>query len=100
MTAVVPKKAYELTQLQKDYLKGIVGIYNLDEEAGSLQVSLYELAKEIGISTKDAFSAIYIGFIGKTHGPRAGILLTSFGRKRVFERINEIIIHKVNEKTK
>jgi len=55
-----------------------------------LQVSLYELAKQVQIPTKDAFAAIYIAFIGKTHGPRAGMLLAKFGKEKVIGRIREV----------
>jgi lysyl-tRNA synthetase class I len=41
------------------------------------------------MSTKDAFSAIYLSLIGKTHGPRAGALLINIGRKNVLERFKE-----------
>lgn len=78
-----------LSEQQKNYLKKILEIYNEGDTAESLQISLYELAKQLGIPTKDAFAAIYIVFIGKTHGPRAGMLLAKFGREKVLRRIEE-----------
>ena len=74
------------------YLKAIPKIYNEGDDAASLQISLYELAKSLKISTKDAFAAIYIAFIGKSHGPRAGMLLSKFGREKTIQRIGVIKI--------
>lgn len=82
-----------LSEEQKNYLNKIPEIYNKGDNAQSLQISLYELAKQLNIPTKDAFAAIYISFIGKSHGPRAGMLLTKFGREKVIERIGQILRH-------
>lgn len=81
----------KLNPEQKNYLKNILKIYSDNETAESLQISLYELSKQLGIKTSDAFKAIYLSFIGKTHGPRAGMLLTKFGKEKIFDRIHEIM---------
>lgn len=91
LTAEVPEKAKELSDLQKKYLSEIINIYNDDETADSLQISLYELTKSIGIPTKDVFAAIYLSLIGKTHGPRAGALLLNIGKEKVTNRFKEIL---------
>jgi len=91
MTDRLPEKAKELTDEQKKYLGKIKEIYNDGDSAESLQTSLYELAKQQGIKTSEAFGAIYTAFIGKSHGPRAGMLLTNFGRDKVFDRIDAIM---------
>ena len=90
MTEKVPDEVKSLSQSQGNYLKGIIKVYNDGDSAESLQVSLYELAKQVQIPTKDAFAAIYIAFIGKTHGPRAGMLLAKFGKEKVIGRIREV----------
>lgn len=90
MTEKVPDEVKSLSLSQRNYLKGIIKIFNEDDSAESLQISLYELTKQLKISPKDAFVAIYISFIGKTHGPRAGMLLSKFGREKVVERILEV----------
>lgn len=81
----------KLTDVQKKYLGKIKDIYNDRETPESLQISLYELTKEMKINTLDAFKAIYLSFIGKAHGPRAGMLLYNFGRQKVFERIDDVL---------
>ena len=90
MTEKVPEEAKKLTNEQKKYLKEILKIYNDGDTAESLQISLYELSKKLGIPAKDAFAAIYLSFIGKTHGPRAGMLLSKFGKEKVIKRITEV----------
>jgi DNA/RNA-binding domain of Phe-tRNA-synthetase-like protein len=87
----------KLSGEQKEYLKKIKDIYQDGDTPESLQISLYELTKKMGIKTMDAFSAIYQSFIGKKHGPRAGMLLASFGKDKVFERIDEVINQKIEE---
>ena len=91
MTSKVPKEAKSLSQSQKDYLKGVLKLFDKDATAEGLQVSLYESAKEMGIPTKEAFAAVYLALIGKSHGPRAGMLLIKFGREKVAKRIEVII---------
>jgi len=91
MTEKIPEEVKKLTETQKKYLKAIIKLFNEDETAESLQISLYELSKQLNIPTKDAFSAIYLSFMGKTHGPRAGMLLSKFGKEKVVERIKKII---------
>lgn len=90
LTREISDAAKNLSEIQKDYLKKAIEIYNDNETAESLQISLYELTKEMGIPTKDAFAAIYLSLIGKTHGPRAGMLLCNIGREDVIKRFKEV----------
>jgi len=90
MTEGVPEEAKKLSKLQREYLDNISKIFNKGDDPESLQISLYELSKTLNIPTKEAFSAIYISLIGKTHGPRAGMLLTNNGREKVLKRFEEI----------
>jgi len=82
MTEKIPEEAEKLTKEQKKYLKEVVKVFNEGDTPESLQISLYELSKQLNVPARDAFAAIYISFIGKTHGPRAGMLLeNSVGKK-------------------
>ncbi len=90
MTKEIPEEVKKLTDEQKKYLKEIIKVFNDEETAESLQISLYELSKKLGIPAKDAFAAVYLCFIGRTHGPRAGMLLSKFGKEKVTERILEV----------
>jgi lysyl-tRNA synthetase class 1 len=90
MTEDVPVLAKKLSSEQKEYLAKIIPVIEEKTDGAGLQVSLYELSKSIGIPTKDAFSAIYISLIGKTHGPRAGVLILNLGTDRVTKRLKEV----------
>ena len=90
MTEEIPEMARDLNLDQKKYLREVIKLFNNEVDADSLQLALYNLAKEKKIQTKDAFAAIYIAFIGKAHGPRAGVLLTNFGKEKVVDRITDV----------
>lgn len=90
MTDEIPELANNLSDLQKEYLGNISTVYNENDTPESLQISLYELSKSMNIPTRDAFAAIYISLIGKTHGPRAGMFLINNGREKVIKRFEEL----------
>ena len=90
MTEAIPEEAKKLSEKQKEYLGNILKIYNEGDNAESLQISLYELTKSLNIPTKEAFAAIYLSLIGKTHGPRAGLLLANNDREKVLKRFEEV----------
>ncbi|MCX6704488.1 MAG: lysine--tRNA ligase, partial [Candidatus Woesebacteria bacterium] len=91
MTKEIPKSAKNLSSGQKEYLAGIAKLFEKEVDADSLQVALYNLSKELKINPKDAFASIYLAFIDKTHGPRAGALLANFGKEKVVGRITSIM---------
>lgn len=91
MTDKLPKEVKSLSSAQKKYLEGILSLFEKEVDAESLQIALYELSKELGIDPKDAFASIYVSFIGKAHGPRAGMLLTNIGKDKVVKRIRGVI---------
>jgi lysyl-tRNA synthetase class 1 len=91
MTEKAPETVKDLSLEQKRYLGEVIKLFDNKVDADSLQLALYNLAKEKRIQTKDAFSAIYLAFIGKNHGPRAGMLLTNFGKEKVIDRIESIL---------
>jgi len=91
MTEEIPEAAKNLSNEQKEYLKEVVKLVEKNINADYLQTALYELSKQQKIKTSEAFAAIYLAFIGKTHGPRAGLLLTNFGKKKITDRIASIM---------
>ncbi len=90
ITETIPEGAGNLTQEQKTYLVDILTLLNKDLSADDLQQELYQLSKDQGIETKDAFAAIYLSLIGKNHGPKAGILLTTLSKDAVVKRLKEV----------
>lgn len=91
MTKEIPQSVDSLTSEQRKYLKEVVKLFDPDPDPASLQIALYELSKQIKIPAKEAFGAIYTAFIGKAHGPRAGMLLCNFGKEKVVERIDGLL---------
>ena len=91
MTKEIPASARKLTPGQIEYLKEVAKLFDDKINADSLQTALYDLSKRLKVKPGEAFAAIYLTFIGKTHGPRAGILLYNFGKDKVIDRINDIM---------
>ena len=90
MTKSVPESAKKLSAEQKKYLGKIIPLIDQAKDGAGLQISLYELSKSLGVPAKDAFGAIYISLIGKTHGPRAGVLILNLGTDKVTKRLKEV----------
>lgn len=74
---------------QKQYLASLIELFETDISAEELQTEIYNRAKEKGITSTDAFKAIYTSFLGKDHGPKAAWLLQSLDREFVKERLIE-----------
>lgn len=89
----VPEKAGELTQIQVSYLERL--IENLDKltawEGEELQTTLFATAKELDMPQPLAFQAIYLSFLGKEKGPKAGALLSYLEKSFVIARLREAI---------
>jgi lysyl-tRNA synthetase class 1 len=86
----------ELTPAQRRYLFAIKALIGTVHDAGEMQNQLYEYAKKVGLvdakgkPSQDAFAAIYLAFIGKPNGPRAGWLLLSMEPERVRRRLDDL----------
>lgn len=77
----------DLSSEQKNYLSSLAKLFEYPVSAEELQASIYNLSKEKGISSLDAFKAIYYAFLGKDHGPKAAWLLESLDPVFVRERL-------------
>ncbi|HBB31572.1 MAG TPA: lysine--tRNA ligase [Cyanobacteria bacterium UBA8803] len=89
----VPEKAGELTQEQVAYLEKLIGNLANVEAWGSeeLQTTLFSTSKEVEIQQSIAFKAVYLSFLGKERGPKAGALLSYLDRDFVITRLQEVI---------
>ena len=85
----IPIEIQSLTLEQKNYLGKVMVLLTQETTADQLQQSLYLLAKDMQLDIKKAFAAIYISFIGKTHGPRAGGFLLQYPKEKVIKRLEE-----------
>lgn len=86
----MPEQAKNLTDAQKEFLKRISLELDRQWEAENFQKEIYEWGKEFGISSKDAFTAIYLSLLGKDHGPKAAWLVLSLDKEFVKERFQQV----------
>jgi lysyl-tRNA synthetase class 1 len=79
-----------LSARQRDFLARLAPLI-ADGAAGGevLQAAIHTLKSEMGVPAKEAFSAIYLAFLGKDSGPQAGWLLASLDRGFVLTRLRE-----------
>ncbi|MDP3726735.1 MAG: hypothetical protein Q8Q96_00275, partial [bacterium] len=86
----LPPAAKGLSEKQKKFLRRISSELGKNWEAEEFQKNLYEWVKELGLPSKDAFSAIYLSLIGKDHGPKAAWLILSLDKEFVKKRFGEV----------
>lgn len=87
----IPEIAKLLSDIQKEYLQRIAGLIDQEWQEKEFQQKLYEEAKEIGLSSDNAFQSIYKAWAGKDHGPKAAFLILGdkeFAKKRFEEVAN------------
>jgi len=53
------------------------------------QAAIFAVSADQGIDAKAAFNALYLAFLGRANGPRAGWLLASLERDFVIARLGE-----------
>ncbi|HBL11541.1 MAG TPA: lysine--tRNA ligase [Cyanobacteria bacterium UBA11162] len=89
----IPEQAQNLTQEQVTYLTKL--IENLEQstdwEGEALQTIIFSTAKELTIQPNSAFPAIYLSFLGKERGPKAGALLSYLDKSFVIGRLQDVV---------
>jgi lysyl-tRNA synthetase class 1 len=89
----VPEKAKELNRDQISYLKKLGE--NLKDiaawESEELQTTLFATSKELQIQQPIAFKAVYLSFLGKERGPKAGALLSYLDKSFVIARLQDVV---------
>ncbi len=89
ITDSLPESAARLSSEQKHYLARLADVVEKGTDPADLQTQLFDLSKELGISSKDAFQAIYTVLINKSHGPRAAWFISSLDPEFVRDRFVE-----------
>jgi DNA/RNA-binding domain of Phe-tRNA-synthetase-like protein len=89
LSDLLPENVRNLTGGQQEFLRQVIPAVEQHTDAEQLQTALYEIAKTSGMSTKDAFAAVYTALLGKTHGPKAAWLLLHYPKDVVVERLRE-----------
>lgn len=85
----LPQEVAKLSDEQRVFLHSLSKVIDQVSDAEELQKVLYETAKELELSSRDAFVAIYTSLIGKNHGPKAGWLILSLEKEFVRNRFKE-----------
>jgi lysyl-tRNA synthetase class 1 len=87
----------KLTDAQRRYLAAVKELIGKIRDPEALQEELYETAKRVGVVgpdgkvSREAFSAIYLAFLGRPSGPKAGWLLTTLEDDFVRRRLDEAV---------
>ncbi|MGZ8562761.1 MAG: lysine--tRNA ligase [Candidatus Limnocylindria bacterium] len=84
----LPDEAVELTQAQREYLRALAGAAAPDS-GEAWQALIFGTAKEAGLAAGVAFKAVYLAFLGRPNGPRAGWLVASLDADFVQRRLAE-----------
>ncbi|MBA4168982.1 MAG: lysine--tRNA ligase [Chloroflexi bacterium] len=86
----VPAGAAELDDLQRSYLAALISALQAVEWNGeALQGAIFATAKQFELPAGRAFAALYLAFLGRDSGPRAGWLLTALSPEFVIARLGE-----------
>lgn len=87
--AALPEEAAALTEAQRIVLRDLDGLAAAEGPAtgDAWQDLIFRAAQARGVSSGDAFAAIYAAFLGRPNGPRAGWLLASLEPSVVSERL-------------
>lgn len=87
---VLSETAKNLSGMQKKYLASLASQVDSTKSAEDFQLTIYFLAKEMELSSKDAFQAIYTALLGKDHGPKAAWLIFSLDKEFIKKRFTQM----------
>jgi lysyl-tRNA synthetase, class I len=84
----VPPAIEAADDAQRTYLGGLANaLVDAAWDGESVQAAIFATARETGLPAGRAFSALYLAFLGRASGPRAGWLLAALDRAFVTERL-------------
>lgn len=88
----IPEQVTQLTAEQRTYLDRLAqNLQTLDSWDGELlQTTLFSTAKDLEMKQPIAFQAVYLSFLGKERGPKAGSLLSYLEKGFVLERLHTV----------
>src|SRR6476659_526525 len=87
----LPVEAEALDDAQRSYLAALADAVAIDPPSGgdAWQAVIYSAAEAAALSSGRAFAALYLSFLGRTNGPRAGWLLAGLDPAFVSARLRE-----------
>ena len=87
----LPDKAQSLSPVQIAFMHLLANrLEEKDFDEESLQSQIFEVARNTPIKPQEAFKALYIVFLDKESGPKAGRLLAIVDHKFVLKRLREL----------
>ncbi len=87
----LPERARDLSPVQVAFMHRLADkIENSQYDEESLQSEIFETARTTPIKPQEAFKALYIAFLNKESGPKAGRLLAYLDRDFVLRRLREL----------
>lgn len=88
----VPEAATGFSETQKRALAMLLSYVEQETELDGqkLHTELHELKAKAAIEPKELFSALYLAFLGKDHGPKAGWFLSVLPRDFLIERLRAV----------
>lgn len=89
----LPHATGDFSETQKRALAKLLEYIRSKEvlDGQELHTALHEIRKETEIEPKDFFGALYISFLGKESGPKAGFLLSVLDKSFLEKRLAEIL---------
>jgi lysyl-tRNA synthetase, class I len=86
----LPPEASELTPTQRAFLAHLAEAQPGSGSSGEAwQTAIFAAAATSGLAARDAFRALYVAFLGRSSGPRAGWLLASLDPSFATRRLRE-----------
>jgi len=87
-----PESAKNFSPEQKKALAEVLRYIEVNEklDGQELHTKLHEMRKESGIEAKDFFGALYLSFLGKNSGPKAGWFLSVLPKEYLLKRLREV----------
>ena len=87
----LPEEAAALDDAQRRYLAGLAKVAEISPPIGGdrWQDAIFATATAAGLEPKAAFEALYLTFLGRSNGPRAGWLLASLEPEFIVSRLRE-----------
>ena len=86
----LPEAAGDLDGAQRAFLRELATAVEAgDWDGETVQAAIFATATALGLPAGRAFIAIYVAFLGRPSGPRAGWLLAALDREFVIRRLRE-----------
>jgi lysyl-tRNA synthetase class 1 len=87
----LPAEAQALDAEQRSFLAALAETLATESPSGgdAWQAAIYTAAEAAGLPSGRAFAALYLAFLGRTNGPRAGWLLAGLDPAFVIARLRE-----------